>query len=221
MSESITIEPPTAKPNPRFDAEEIADPIELFHRWFRLATETEPNDPNAMSLATATPNGQPSVRMVLMKRIDAAGFAFYTNVESQKGRELLANPQAALCFHWKSLRRQVRVEGLVRDLPGADADAYFHSRSRSSQIGAIASQQSRPLNTREELEARAAVIAEQYPESQSDDSSDQKIPRPTYWRGFLVWPQRVEFWQDGPHRLHDRAVFERTGNLWTRTRLYP
>jgi len=214
MSES-----PSFKPTPSFDAEEIADPIELFHRWFRLATETEPNDPNAMSLATATPHGQPSVRMVLMKRIDAAGFAFYTNVESQKGRELLANPHAALCFHWKSLRRQVRVEGLVRDLPGADADAYFHSRSRSSQIGAIASQQSRPLATRAELEARAAAVAEQYPES--EEASEQKIPRPSYWRGFLVWPQRVEFWQDGPHRLHDRAVFERTGNLWTRTRLYP
>jgi pyridoxamine 5'-phosphate oxidase len=206
----------TASQKLLFDAEEATDPISLFHHWFEIASTSEPNDPNAMSLATATPNGYPSVRMVLMKRCDDAGFAFYTNVESQKGRELLENPHAALCFHWKSLRRQVRIEGSVRDLPAEDADAYFHSRSRRSQLGAVASQQSRPLASRADLEAAAAVVAARYPESQATE-----IPRPQYWRGFLVWPERIEFWQDGPDRLHDRVVFTRAAETWTRTRLYP
>jgi pyridoxamine 5'-phosphate oxidase len=195
-----------------FDAEAAEEPIALFCDWLRAATETEPNDPNAMSLATATAGGRPSVRIVLLKRVDPAGFVFYTNAESRKGVEMLANPHVALCFHWKSLRRQVRVEGMIHDLPGEDADAYFHSRSRRSQIGAVASAQSRPLSSREELEARARALEEQYP---------GEVPRPQYWRGFVVMPETIEFWQDGPDRLHDRIVFTRAAAGWSKTRLYP
>jgi len=195
-----------------FDAESAGDPIALFGEWFRVASESEPNDPNAMSLATATAGGRPSVRMVLLKRVDEAGFAFYTNTESRKGTELLANPQAALCFHWKSVRRQVRVEGTVAELSGDDADAYFHSRSHRSQIGALASQQSRALGSREELELLAHALEERYP---------GEVPRPEYWRGFVVRPESIEFWQDGPHRLHDRIVFVRGAAGWTKSRLYP
>jgi pyridoxamine 5'-phosphate oxidase len=195
-----------------FDAEVAEEPIALFRDWFRVASESEPNDPNAMSLATATVGGRPSVRMVLLKRVDEAGFAFYTNTESRKGRELLANPQVALCFHWKSLRRQVRVEGTVAELSGGDADAYFHSRSHRSQIGALASQQSRTLGSREELELLARALEERYP---------GEVPRPEYWRGFVVRPESIEFWQDGAHRLHDRIVFVRGVNGWTKSRLYP
>src|SRR5271154_6523475 len=200
--------------SPSFDAEAAEDPIALFGEWFRAASESEVNDPNAMSLATATAEGRPSVRIVLLKRVDEAGFAFYTNVESRKGVELLANPQAALCFHWKSLRRQVRVEGTVAELRAADADAYFHSRSRRSQIGALASQQSRPLASREELELLAEALEARYPGD---------VPRPEYWRGFVVRPEAIEVWQDGPHRLHDRIVFARnaSGIGWAKTRLYP
>jgi len=195
-----------------FDAVEAADPIALFRKWFDLAAKDELNDPNAMALATATAEGKPSVRMVLMKHVDERGFTFYTNVESQKGGELLANPNAALCFHWKSQRRQVRVEGAVEAVSDADSDDYFHSRSRRSQIGAMASQQSRPLASREELEANAAALAGQFP---------GEIPRPEYWRGFRVVPQRIEFWQDGDARLHDRIVFTRDGAGWGKKRLYP
>ncbi len=195
-----------------FDAVEAADPIALFNKWFELAKADELNDPNAMALATATSDGRPSVRMVLLKKVDGHGFTFYTNVESRKGGELLANPHAALCFHWKSQRRQVRVEGAVEGVSAADSDEYFHSRSRRSQIGAIASQQSRPLSSREELEAAAAELAAKYP---------GEIPRPEYWRGFLVVPERIEFWQDGPDRLHDRIVFTRDGDGWGKVRLYP
>jgi pyridoxamine 5'-phosphate oxidase len=195
-----------------FDAVDAVDPIALFGTWFELAKASEVNDPNAMSLATATADARPSVRMVLMKKVDAKGFTFYTNEQSQKGQELIANPHAALCFHWKSLRRQVRVEGAVEAVSAADSDDYFHSRSRRSQIGAIASQQSRPLASRSELEAKAAELAAQYP---------GVIPRPAHWRGFLVVPERIEFWQDGPDRLHDRIVFTRNGDGWGKTRLYP
>jgi pyridoxamine 5'-phosphate oxidase len=195
-----------------FDAEEAPDPIALFSDWFRAASASELNDPNAMSLATATAEGRPSVRIVLLKRVDAAGFAFYTNAESRKGLELAANPHAALCFHWKSLRRQVRVEGTVAELPAADADAYFHSRSHKSQIGAVASQQSRPLASREALEAVAHALEEEYPD---------EVPRPGYWRGYVVRPETIEFWQNGPDRLHDRMLFEREGNGWRKARLYP
>ncbi len=195
-----------------FDAEMAIDPIALFLSWFGLAADSEINDPNAMSLATATADARPSVRMVLMKNVDQRGFTFYTNVESQKGTELLANPHAALCFHWKSLRRQVRVEGAVEAVSAKDSDDYFHSRSRRSQIGAVASQQSRPLDSRRTLETRARELADQFP---------GEIPRPGYWRGFLVVPEKIEFWQDGPDRLHDRVVFMKAGAGWNRTRLYP
>lgn len=196
----------------RFDAVEANDPIPLFQAWLDLAAKDELNDPNAMALATATQKGRPSVRMVLMKHVDERGFTFYTNDESQKGDELLANPRAALCFHWKSQRRQVRVEGAVESVSGADSDAYFHSRSRRSQIGALASRQSRPLASREELEAKASALAAEFP---------GEIPRPAYWRGFLVVPERIEFWQDGDARLHDRIVFIREGAQWEKTRLFP
>jgi pyridoxamine 5'-phosphate oxidase len=195
-----------------FDAEAAEDPIALFGDWLRAASESEGNDPNAMSLATATAGGRPSVRIVLLKRVNKAGFVFYTNAESRKGVEMLANPHVALCFHWKSLRRQVRVEGMVHDLPGEDADAYFHSRSRRSQIGALASEQSRLLASREELESRAQALEERYP---------GEVPRPRYWRGFVVLPETIEFWQDGPHRLHDRIVFTRAVDGWRKARLYP
>jgi len=196
----------------RFEPEEVADPIALFLRWLADAAATEPNDPNAMSLATATRSGKPSVRMVLMKRLDERGFSFYTNVESQKGIELHENPHAALCFHWKSCRRQVRVEGQVQELPPEDADGYCHSRSRLSQIGALVSQQSRPLASREELERQAQACEEQYP---------GEVPRPEYWRGFVLSPERIEFWEDGAHRLHDRIVFIRTEGGWAKMRLFP
>jgi pyridoxamine 5'-phosphate oxidase len=195
-----------------FDAEGADDPFELFRVWMAAAAATEPNDPEAVALATASADGAPSVRMVLMKRLDARGFSFYTNAESHKGRELLANPRAAMCFHWKTQRRQVRVEGDVLQLPAEDADAYFHSRGRRSQIGAVASAQSRPLASRAELEASAAEIAQRYP---------GEVPRPDYWRGFCLVPRSIEFWQDGPDRLHDRIVFERNGEGWGKTRLYP
>lgn len=195
-----------------FDAVEATDPVALFEEWFELAKASEINDPNAVALATATPDGLPSVRIVLMKQVDGRGFTFYTNGESRKGRELTANPHAALCFHWKSQRRQVRVEGHIAEVAPADSDQYFHSRSRRSQIGALASKQSRPLASREELEAAAAAIAAEYP---------GEIPRPEYWRGFRVVPEAIEFWQDGPDRLHDRIVFTRDGDGWRKTRLYP
>lgn len=195
-----------------FDAAGATDPIALFQAWFGLAAKEELNDPNAMSLATATVAGRPSVRMVLLKHVDDRGFTFYTNVESQKGGELLSNPFAALCFHWKSQRRQVRVEGAVEAVSDADSDDYFHSRSRRSQIGALASRQSRPLASRAELEAKANARAEEFP---------GQIPRPAYWRGFRVVPEKIEFWQDGEARLHDRIVFTRDGSGWEKTRLYP
>ena len=200
----------TSAPDP-FTSEN-GDPMALFRGWLEEARAREPNDPNAMSLATATPDGIPSVRIVLMKRIDARGFAFYTNRESRKGSELLANSRAALCFHWKSLQRQVRVGGAVAELPPDDADAYFASRYRISQIGAWASQQSRPLADREMLEERTRHFELQFPGG---------VPRPPYWTGFVLDPSEIEFWQERPHRLHDRAVFTRAGESWIRQRLYP
>jgi pyridoxamine 5'-phosphate oxidase len=189
-----------------------ADPIALFHGWLKEAEASEPNDPNAAALATSTPEGAPSIRMVLIKRGDERGFCFFTNVESRKGRELQANPHAALCFHWKTLRRQVRIEGPVTAMAAADVDAYFHSRSRDSQIGAAVSQQSRPLGSREELEAKVQQFAEQHP---------GEVPRPSYWRGFCLEARRIEFWMEGTHRLHDRVLFTRDQNAWQQTRLYP
>jgi pyridoxamine 5'-phosphate oxidase len=189
------------------------DPIDIFQEWLAEAEQSEPNDPTAMSLATIDAAGNPSVRMVLLKGIDQRGFAFYTNFESRKGQELLAQPRAALCFHWKSLRKQVRIEGPVEIVSAEDADAYFHSRARISQIGATASDQSRPLDSRATLEARVTEIEARY--------AGQPIPRPPYWAGFRVIPAAIEFWKDGAFRLHDRIRFERAGLDWRTERLYP
>ena len=189
------------------------EPFQLFDRWFAEASEKEPNDPNAMSLATVGADGQPSVRMVLLKGIDARGFVFYTNYESRKGTQILENRKAALLFHWKSLRRQVRVEGDVEPVSDQEADDYYHSRPRASQIGAWASQQSRPLETRFELEKRVAQFTAKYPVG--------TIPRPPYWSGFRILPQRFEFWEDRPFRLHDRLVYIQADGGWRTEKLYP
>lgn len=188
------------------------DPFALFDSWLNEAEANERNDPNAAALATATPSGVPSVRMVLIKRVNQERFCFFTNAESRKGGELAMNPSVALCFHWKSLRRQVRVEGRVTEMDSAVVDAYFHSRSRDSQIGAAVSEQSRPLVSREELEKRVDTFAEEHP---------NEIPRPSYWRGFRVEVDKIEFWIDGAHRLHDRFLFTFNGKDWRKMRLYP
>lgn len=192
--------------------EEALDPLLIFHDWLREAEASEPNDPNAAALATATGDGAPSVRMVLVKKVDERGFCFYTNAQSRKGCELKENPQAALCFHWKSLRRQVRVEGTVWELPAEDADQYFHSRSRMSQVGAAVSQQSRPLESRERLEELVMQFGAEHP---------REIARPEYWKGYAVVPERIELWMDGDYRLHNRFLFVRKDDVWTRTRLFP
>ena len=194
------------------DAETAADPIALFRAWMREAEAGEPNDPNAVALATATKNGVPNVRMVLLKGLDERGFGFYTNAESRKGVELAENPRAAMCFHWKSLRRQVRVEGPVSELPHAESDAYFHSRSRGSQIGAVASRQSRPVPSREALEEGVRTVEERYPDI---------VPRPDFWRGYVLWPERMEFWLNGVDRLHDRFLFLLINGRWEKERLFP
>jgi pyridoxamine 5'-phosphate oxidase len=191
---------------------EFGDPLELFGLWLQEAERSEANDPNAAALATSTLDGVPSVRMVLVKRADQRGFCFFTNAESKKGMELQQNTKAALCFHWKTLRRQVRVEGRVTDMDAAEVDAYFHGRSRSSQIGAAVSEQSRPLASREELEQKFRRFAEQHP---------GEVPRPPYWRGFCVHAERIEFWISGENRLHDRFLFTLEAGQWKRTRLYP
>jgi pyridoxamine 5'-phosphate oxidase len=192
--------------------ETAVDPIALFRVWMKDAEASESSDPSAMALATATRDGMPSVRMVLMKQVDERGFCFYTNAESQKGLELAENPRAAMCFHWKSLRRQVRVSGTVTELPAEDADAYFHSRSRLSQLGATASAQSRVLESREVLEARVRELGSEFP---------GEIPRPSYWKGYVLRPERIEFWQDGAGRMHDRFLFVRLEDGWRMDRLFP
>ncbi len=189
------------------------DPHHLFQEWFAIAKESEPNDPNAMALATADAAGRPSVRMVLLKGQDERGFVFYTNQDSRKGIELQANPHAALLFHWKSLRRQVRIEGPVTGVTEAEADAYFATRSRDSQLGAWASDQSRPLDKRETFEARYEAMRHRF------DGSD--VPRPPRWSGFRVAPERIEFWSDRAHRLHERRLFTRADQGWIEGLLYP
>ncbi|MES2034668.1 MAG: pyridoxamine 5'-phosphate oxidase [Pseudomonadota bacterium] len=190
-----------------------ADPFELFGAWLKAATESEPNDGNAMAVATVDETGMPDVRMVLLKGFDPDGFVFYTNLDSAKGRQLTAQPKAALLFHWKSLRRQVRIRGDVTPVSEAEADAYFATRARHSQLGAWASDQSRPLPDRFALEKRVAEAGLKF--------GLGKVPRPPRWSGFRIAPQVFEFWRDRPFRLHERLVFERGADGWGTRRLFP
>jgi pyridoxamine 5'-phosphate oxidase len=190
-----------------------SDPFALFEQWFAEARAAEPNDPDAMALATADSQGRPSVRMVLLKGHGPDGFVFYTNAGSRKGGELAANPNAALVFHWKSLRRQVRIEGQIESVAADEADSYYASRTRDSQLGAWASDQSRPLDRRETLEARFAEVTKRF--------DGQPVPRPPHWSGFRLVPKSIEFWSDGEHRLHHRRLFVRDGEDWNEGLLYP
>ncbi|WP_193173184.1 pyridoxamine 5'-phosphate oxidase [Nisaea nitritireducens] len=191
------------------------NPFELFDGWLQAASETEPNDANAMTVATADADGRPSARILLLKGFDEQGFVFYSNMESQKGREIGANPFVALCFHWKSVRRQVRITGPVTRVTDEEADAYFNSRPRGSRVGAWASQQSRPLADRPALMEAVENADRKYP--------GESVPRPPYWSGWRLTPLAIEFWQDGEFRLHDRFRFSRASEseAWTVDRLYP
>ena len=189
------------------------DPFQLFDEWFAEARASEVNDAEAMALATADATGQPSVRMVLLKGHGPDGFVFYTNEQSAKGGQIAANPQAALLFHWKSLRRQVRIEGAVERVGNAEADAYFASRGRDSQLGAWSSDQSRPLESREVFETRFEEMKSRF--------EGQDVPRPPHWGGYRVIPNRIEFWSDRPHRLHERRLFTQRDGQWSEGLLYP
>jgi pyridoxamine 5'-phosphate oxidase len=191
------------------------EPFALFEEWYALAQESEPNDPHAMALATADTSGLPDVRMVLLNRRDERGFCFFTNFESDKGRQLLAHPKAALLLHWKSLRRQVRIRGNVQPVTAAEADAYFATRPKQAQLGAWASKQSQPLESRFAFEQQIAKYAAKH--------IIGEVPRPPGWSGWRVTPVSFEFWHDRPYRLHDRIVFTRptSKDAWTKTRLYP
>ena len=193
----------------------VTDPFALFEVWLGEAKASEPHDAEAMTLATATPDGAPSARMVLLKSHGQDGFTFYTNAESRKGAEIRANAQAALLFHWKSLRRQIRIEGRLAEVSAAEADAYFQSRARDSQLGSAASDQSRVLPSRQLYLDRVAALAARFP--------DSGVPRPPHWTGFRLIPLRVEFWLDREHRLHDRRLFTRDSadGGWDSTLLYP
>ncbi len=195
------------------DAIPHGDPLALFDAWFAEATLSEPNDPNAMAVATATPGGSPSVRMLLLKEHGPDGFVFYTNADSRKGGEIGANPRAALLFHWKSLHRQVRIEGPLAEVSADMADAYFASRHPDSRLGSAASDQSRPLDARKTYLDRVEALRAQHP--------DGAVPRPPHWTGFRVVPERIEFWLSRPHRLHERRLFTRASNGWSSTLLYP
>jgi pyridoxamine 5'-phosphate oxidase len=206
QSRAMSVEP---------DFTEATDPLALFRAWLRDAEAAEPVDPEAMALATVDASGQPNVRMVLLKGADERGFVFYSNCGSAKGNELAANPQAALLFYWKTLGRQIRLRGPVEPATDPEADAYFATRHRESQIGACASQQSRPLASRAALEAEVARLTEAF--------GDGEVPRPDYWRGYRLIPLEIEFWRHGAFRLHDRIVFRRASaqTPWTKTRLFP
>lgn len=190
-----------------------SDPFALFDEWFAEARAGEPNDPEAMALATADAVGSPSARMVLLKGHGPDGFVFYTNAGSRKGNELAGNPNVSLLFHWKSLRRQVRIEGVAESVPAIESDAYYSTRVRDSQIGAWASDQSQSLDRRETLEARFAEMAKRF--------DGQPVPRPPHWRGYRVVPTHIEFWKDGAHRLHERRLFVRDSDGWTEGLLNP
>ena len=189
------------------------NPFSLFDTWFKEAHETELNDSNAMTIATANADGQPAARMVLLKGHGPEGFVFYTNQESRKAADIAANPKAAILFHWKSLRRQIRIEGSLSTVDDATADTYFATRSRDSQLGAWASDQSRPLDSRETFEARFEKVKSRF--------EGGEVSRPPHWSGYCLEPQRFEFWQDREHRLHERRTFEREGDGWTEGLLYP